>query len=459
MRLFQKEHVFHNDWGTITSAFWVKYPNELQPHVLRVDTLDLQIDEEKQQFTCRRLLSLKYQCPRWVQKFFGASPVGFAVEEATCSLRDRKLTLKSCNYTFASFFRVEEACEYTPHPENPQHTLYKQTATYKVSGLGLPVNRAVENAAVAQAAEKSLLGVSVVERLGTFLAEQQWRKSCSSCLVSLEEAAASASKHAQEKYRQLRQRVEKKLGVTADAGHIPNENLDVPATASRVENSTATRRVNAGPSHSSGCTKAQHHDEPSGFHEAWKFDEHLSEMPAWAMRRSFAPVHFQNNEIFAKDTIGGGPARETDGQSGPEEGNAQADCPCRMATPSGRRPTPTSMWKDIRRQWREAAFSDLRSPGSPATSSAPTASRSGAIDFPGAVDFPLIAREVAAAAQCQQHHQHLHQSRQQSIGWSASTLLSLGSGGVTQVDWNQYQRPRNRGFGLLLSSLGYPTKS
>lgn len=31
---------------------------------------------------------------RWVQKFFGASPVGFAVEEATCSLKDRKLTLK-----------------------------------------------------------------------------------------------------------------------------------------------------------------------------------------------------------------------------------------------------------------------------------------------------------------------------------------------------------------------------
>lgn len=52
---------------------------------------------------------------------------------------------RSCNYTFASFFRVEEACEYTPHPDNPQHTLYKQTATYKVSGLGLPVNRAVEN--------------------------------------------------------------------------------------------------------------------------------------------------------------------------------------------------------------------------------------------------------------------------------------------------------------------------
>ena len=130
---------------------------------------------------------------RWFQKFFGATPVGFAFEEATCSLKERKLTLKyvyksgtfyflyfpaihkhqsppgsssihlqlqifilqadfpvgfvcrSCNYTFASFFRVEETCEYTPHPENPQHTLYTQTATYKVSGLGLPVNRAVEN--------------------------------------------------------------------------------------------------------------------------------------------------------------------------------------------------------------------------------------------------------------------------------------------------------------------------
>ncbi|KYF41957.1 PRELI family protein, partial [Toxoplasma gondii ARI] len=45
------------------SAFWAKYPNELQPHVLRVDTLDVDIDPEKKEFATRRLHSLKYSVP------------------------------------------------------------------------------------------------------------------------------------------------------------------------------------------------------------------------------------------------------------------------------------------------------------------------------------------------------------------------------------------------------------
>lgn len=285
------------------------------------------------------------------------------------------------------------------------------------------------------------------------MAEQQWRKSCSSCLFSLEEAAANASKHAQEKYRQLRQRVEKKLGVTADAGHSPSEHLDVPAAASHVDSSTGIQKADGGSSDGRGCASVQHHDEPSGLRETWQFDERLSDIPAWATRRSFTPVHFQNNESFANHTVDGGPARETDAQSAPAAADPQTDCPCRMATPSGLRPAPTSMWKDVRRPWREAAFSDLRSPGSSATSSVPTASRS------GSVDFPLIARDVAAAAQCQQQQQNLHQNRQQSMGWGASALLSLGSRDVTQANWNQCHRPPNRGYGLLFSSLGYPAKS
>lgn len=39
---------------------------------------------------------------------------------------------------------MEEACEYSQHPDDPHLTVYKQTATYKVSGLGIPVNRAIE---------------------------------------------------------------------------------------------------------------------------------------------------------------------------------------------------------------------------------------------------------------------------------------------------------------------------
>lgn len=51
---------------------------------------------------------------------------------------------RSYNYTFSSFFRVDEECTYTAHPDDPSKTLYTQTATYKVFGLGTPINKALE---------------------------------------------------------------------------------------------------------------------------------------------------------------------------------------------------------------------------------------------------------------------------------------------------------------------------
>ncbi|OEH78576.1 msf1-like conserved region domain-containing protein [Cyclospora cayetanensis] len=424
MRLFQKEHVFKNDWDAITSAFWVKYPNELQPHVLRVDTLDLQIDSENQQFVCHRLLSLRYQCPKWVQKFFGASPIGFAFEEATCSLKERKLTLRSCNYTFASFFRVEESCEYTPHPENPQHTLYKQTATYKVSGLGLPVNRAVENvcvvlcmpfashrAAVAQAAEKSLLGVSVVERLGVFLAEQQWRERCSNCLLSLEEAAASASKHAQEKYRQLRMCVEQKLRVGCPPSEVnrsssaaflePTDDFEAQQrareTCGRTEDGILTKFVKGTPvssaehSHDSLEQQAPASAPPGGLHAA-------------SFSHTRIPLRLSSEEALSTGSAGnGGPSSAGTLRSDADASNSNGDveCPCGLNSPSGRQPAPTGTWKEFKKPWREPAFADFKAEATyPASSSLPTASRSGAIDFPLTFMYTVVKGISSGDKEC-----------------------------------------------------------
>ncbi|KAL8451844.1 hypothetical protein Emed_001724 [Eimeria media] len=450
MRLFQNEHVFLNDWGSITAAFWVKYPNELQPHVLRVDTLDLQIDEENQQFVCRRLLSLKYQCPKWVQKFFGASPVGFAIEEATCSLKERKLTLRSCNYTFASFFRVEEACEYTPHPDNPQHTLYRQTATYKVSGLGLPVNRAVENAAVAQAKEKSLLGVSVVERMGSFVAEQQWLRSCSNCLQSLEEVAADASKQAQEKYRRLKQRVEQKLGVAANmAADLEQSEGDYPrvvtAAESSEEGSATGRFLGTDSQLAARVSHSNKEDTSDASAQAVKMPNDLFLAGRAVPRWQSTPQATSSGEE------GGGDSQ--DGSPPPPETEAEADCPCRQPTPAGRLPAPTSVWSNMRRQAVEKAAL-LHPPVAPYCA----ASSSGA-PRSGTLDLAFVGRDVAGAAQCQQQQQQQREQHQRqgtheaTWGWRGNALFSFERPEVVQEDAANRRRPVKFGPALLLSSL------
>ncbi|KAL8433476.1 hypothetical protein ACSSS7_003866 [Eimeria intestinalis] len=433
------------------AAFWVKYPNELQPHVLRVDTLDLQIDEEKQQFVSRRLLSLKYQCPKWVQKFFGASPVGFAVEEATCSLKERKLTLKSCNYTFASFFRVEEACEYTPHPDNPQHTLYKQTATYKVSGLGLPVNRAVENAAVAQAKEKSLLGVSVVERMGSFVAEQQWLRRCSDCLQSLEEVAADASKQAQEKYRRLKQRVEQKLGVaanvSADLEHGEADHPRVLAAAESPEEGPDAGRLSSRGALLASRISTNKKEETSGASVQPTIlpnDLFLASkaVPRWPHASQASPSEAE------------GDIDNQEQSASPPKMEAEADCPCRQPTPSGRLPAPTSVWSNLRKQAVEkAAF--LRSAVAPDSAEA-----SAAASRSGALDFAFVGRDVAGAAQCQQQQQREQHQQQQRQGMHGTTrgrrkdaFLSVERAEAAQENAARRRRCANVGSALLLSSL------
>lgn len=150
----------------VQSAFWLKYPNPLQPHVMRIDTIDRQIDPKTRQYRSLRLLSLHYAIPSFVQvrrwcpfmklteshwtgyqsnqnmiklyltfiKFRILRPnccslyplfitsysnfatfcqaiislpsIGYGLEETTCDLNTKTLTLKSSNVTFSKFFSV-----------------------------------------------------------------------------------------------------------------------------------------------------------------------------------------------------------------------------------------------------------------------------------------------------------------------------------------------------------------
>ncbi|KAL8270946.1 hypothetical protein Esti_005158 [Eimeria stiedai] len=412
MRLFQNEHVFLNDWGSITAAFWVKYPNELQPHVLRVDTLDLHIDEEKQQFVCRRLLSLKYQCPKWVQKFFGASPVGFAIEEATCSLKERKLTL-SC------------------------FTGCRTCANSDARSLEVQIHM---TAAVAQAKEKSLLGVSVVERMGCFVAEQKWLRCCSNCLQSLEEAAADASKQAQEKYRRLKQCVEQKLGVAAIvAADVEQGDGEYPRVVATAESAGGAARRLSG----TGTTLLASRAFPSK-------KKDMSDSSAQAIRIPndlFLAAKAVPRGSFASQASQSGAEGGADSQcqsAPPSETEAKADCPCRQPTAAGRLPAPTSVWSNMRKQALEKAALFHPVVNLPSTASLTAAPRSGTLDL------AFVGREVAGAAQCQQQQQDRHEA---AWGWRGNAFFSVERPEAAQEDAARRRRSASLGSALLLSSL------
>lgn len=306
-------------------------------------------------------------------------------------------------------------------------------------------------AAVAQAAEKSLLGVSVVERLGTFLAEQRWRERCSSCLSTLEEAAVNASKHAQEKYRQFRQRVEEKLGVAGLPADIERSSTDRTRSttgAASLDFDADTQRIHPETVSGSGCL-TRGHDSP-GFQATFKSTLDQVDMRTSASDSPSTLTQTLVDDVLHQNTEVGLPVGQSRRTSSAEL-TAEVSCPCRLPTPSGRQPVSTSAWRGFRKQLQGSAFSDPCPPATPMAQSVPAPPRS------GAADFTLMVRDVVAAAQCQQQHsQHPHRS--QKVIWSRGTPPPVEQQDVSQVGWSNRSRLPTFGSGLLLSSIGHPTK-
>ena len=60
MREILKTHVYCHDWDLVTSAFWLKYPNDTQPHVKEVHTVERDIDHDNGAIQLKRLVCIEY---------------------------------------------------------------------------------------------------------------------------------------------------------------------------------------------------------------------------------------------------------------------------------------------------------------------------------------------------------------------------------------------------------------
>ncbi|KAF4742610.1 Slowmo [Perkinsus olseni] len=174
MRFFERTHTFPYDWETCTSAWWTKYPNPEQPHVKEVDTLCREVDQNAGRLRVRRLFYLEYDLPSWVRMMYKRNMEGYAVEDVECDVRNRVLVAKGSNYTFSSFFRMQETITYQRHPDNPEWTLYRQRMNFTVSGLGVLCGR-LEQAARDSSAQKAHNGVTVMNNLIERLHLTNWK--------------------------------------------------------------------------------------------------------------------------------------------------------------------------------------------------------------------------------------------------------------------------------------------
>lgn len=129
MKLFQNSCDFEYPWEQVTAANWKKYPNEVSTHVVAVDVLKRELVDDGNKLVSERLITIKQGVPRWIMMMVGGSNVSHVREISTVDLKEKTLTLRSCNLTYPNILKVFETVKYSPHPEDPvNRTLFEQEA-------------------------------------------------------------------------------------------------------------------------------------------------------------------------------------------------------------------------------------------------------------------------------------------------------------------------------------------
>lgn len=129
MKIFSSEHSFDYSWEQVSTANWKKYPNEMSSHVIGVDVLRREVDEQKGVLRSERLITVKQAIPSWITVLVGGRDVSYVREVSEVDLKSRSLTLRSVNLTMNSLLSVYETVRYSPDPTSPKDsTLFTQEA-------------------------------------------------------------------------------------------------------------------------------------------------------------------------------------------------------------------------------------------------------------------------------------------------------------------------------------------
>ena len=172
MKLLSKEHVYKNDWETVTSAWWVKYPNADQPHVVNCQTVARTIDKEAKTFNVRRIFEIDWALPWIGQKLMQTKSVqGLAVEDISCDLNAKRMVIEGRNHSMSRFFAFDECCVYEQHPTNPAWTVFRQSTKVRIVGTGDWLSKGIAR----MQTQSASAGIGVMERMIKKMEETNWK--------------------------------------------------------------------------------------------------------------------------------------------------------------------------------------------------------------------------------------------------------------------------------------------
>lgn len=156
-------HIFKNDFNSVTSVVFNKYPNPYATHVLSIDTISRKIDENGNLLTTR-LFRKKGKLPRWIEYIVGSRITESWMIEFTMVDPNKKI-MKSFNRNI-DHVRLLQVEEYTTYEYNEieKHTVVNSKVKF-TSGFHVGIRNKIEKMSLSRfeaGVEKSRQGMALV---------------------------------------------------------------------------------------------------------------------------------------------------------------------------------------------------------------------------------------------------------------------------------------------------------
>ncbi|CAR26133.1 hypothetical protein ZYGR_0E01160 [Zygosaccharomyces rouxii] len=136
-------HVFNNDFNTVSLAFFNRYPNPYASHVLSIDTLSRELDNDGKLHTTR-LIKKAGKLPRWVKPFLGRISESWIIEFSIVDPRQSTMRTYTRNLDHTKIIQVEEYTTYEQAKQNVRSTSCASQVKFS-SGFNVGIRSKIED--------------------------------------------------------------------------------------------------------------------------------------------------------------------------------------------------------------------------------------------------------------------------------------------------------------------------
>ncbi|PWN89998.1 MSF1-domain-containing protein [Acaromyces ingoldii] len=172
-------------WSHTALSVWHKYPNPSAPHVVSMDTLSHQYDDQTGLLRIERILGVRQGAPTWAVKLLGGTEDTYVREVTMIDSANERFEMTSTNLSLSAYLLVKEYITYLP--ASPTTSVFNQTALITCSagsggGFIAKAAQKIEDWSHKRFGDNAEKGKMGLEHVCKQLWESRWQQSDSSSM-------------------------------------------------------------------------------------------------------------------------------------------------------------------------------------------------------------------------------------------------------------------------------------